>query len=120
MAALLVRHAAITGGRRRAGGRGAAAERFLGIARQSAEAHAGDRDRRLQRDRLLREAGSKNDGGLAFLAIAFERIAGDRRTEEQQVVKVRNLALRAGSPDVVDASRGSAADFGQRVVVERR
>ena len=118
LAALFRRHAAVAGGRRRAGDRRAAAERFLGLAGQRAEAHAGDGDRDLQLDRLLGEARAERDVGRALLAIAFERIARDRGAEEQEVVEVRHLALGAAAADVVDAGRGGAADFRQRVVVE--
>ena len=120
MAALLRRHAAVAGGGRGAGERRAAAERFLGLGRQRAEAHAGDGDRDLQLDRLLGEARAEHDVGAAFLAIAFERIARDRGAEEQQVVEMRQLALGAGAADVIDAGRRGAADLGQRVVVEGR
>ncbi len=47
----------------------------------------------------------------ALLAIAFERIAANRRAEKQQVVEMRNLALRAAAANVVDAGRGGAPDF---------
>ena len=65
-------------------------------------------------------ARAEHDIGAAALAIAFERIAGDRRAEEKQVVEVRQLPLRAGAADVVDAGDRRAADFRERVVVEGR
>ena len=120
MLALLRRHAAVAGRGRGADRAGAAPERFLGLRRQRAEAHAGDGDRDLQRDRLLGEARADRDVGRAFLAIAFERIAADRGAEEQQIVEMRQLALGAGAADVVDAGRRGAADLGDRVVVEGR
>ena len=120
LAALFRRHAAVTGGGRGAGQRGAASEGFLGTARQRAEAHAGDGDRDLQFDRLLGEARAEHDIGGAALAIAFERIARDRGAEEEQVVEMRDLALGAAAADVIDAGGGGAADLGQGVIVEGR
>jgi hypothetical protein len=93
MAALFLGHAAVAGGGRGAGHRGATAQRLLGRAGQRAEAHAGDGDRNLQMDRLLGEARAEPDVGRAFLAVAFQRIARDRRAEEQQVVEVRQVRL---------------------------
>ena len=116
--ALLRRHAAVARRRRRAGERGAAAERFLGVGRQRAEAHAGDGDGDLQLDRLLGVARAEHDVGGALLAIALERIARHGGAEEQQVVEVRDLALGAAAADVVDAGRRGAADLGERVVIE--
>ena len=58
--------------------------------------------------------------GAAALAIAFERIAADRGAEEQQVVEMRQLALRAEAADVVDAGRGGAMDLGDGVRIECR
>ena len=92
VAALLGRHAAVAGRRRGAHLAGAAAERLLGGRRQRAEAHAGDRDRDLQLERLLREARPEHDVRVAALAVALERIARHARAEEQQVVEVRQLA----------------------------
>ena len=92
--------------------RGAAAQRFLGVAGQRAEAHAGDGDGDLEMDRLLGEAGAEHHVGAAFLAIAFERIARDRGAEEQQVVEVRHPALGAGAADVIDAGLRGAMDLG--------
>ena len=100
--------------------RRAAAQRFLGLRRERAEAHAGDGDRDLELDRLLGEARAEHDIGAAFLAIAFERIARDRGAEEQEIVEMRQLALGAGAADVIDAGGRGAADFRQRVVVEGR
>ena len=83
MAAFFIRHAAVTRRGRRACKRCTPAKRFLGVARERAEAHAGNRDRGLQRDRLLGMSAAENDSRIALLAIAFERIARDRRAEEQ-------------------------------------
>ena len=40
--------------------------------------------------------------------------------EKKQIVEMRQLALRPEAADVVDAGRGSAVDFGDGVLVERR
>ena len=120
MPALLLRHAAVAGGGRGAGERRAAAERLLRLRRERAKAHAGDGDRDFELDRLLRVARAEHDVGAAALAVAFERIARDRRAEEQEVVEMRQLPLRAGAADVVDAGGRGAPDFRQRVVVEGR
>ena len=118
MAALLLCHAAVTSGRRRARHRGAAAEGLLGRTRQGAEAHAGDRDGDLEVDRLLREARAEHDVGRAPLAIALEGVARHRRSEEEQVVEVRQLALGAEAADVVDALARRTTDLMDRVAVE--
>src|SRR5271169_1713288 len=70
--------------------------------------------------RLLREAPAKHDICSASLPIALERIARDRSAEEQQIVEMRQLALRAGAADVVDAGRGCPSNFGNRIRIERR
>jgi hypothetical protein len=69
---------------------------------------------------FLAKRGAEHDGCVAFLAIAFERVARDRGAEEQQVVEMRQLALGAGAADIVDAGRRGAADFRDRIVVEGR
>ena len=69
---------------------------------------------------FLRVARAERDVGAAFLAIAFERIAADRSAEKQEIVEMRQLALGAEAADVIDAGRGRAMDFGDRVFVERR
>ena len=118
LAALFRRHAAVAGGGRGAGHRRAAAQRFLGLRRERAEAHAGDGDRNLEFDRRLGEARAQHHVGAALLAVAFERIARDRGAEEQQVIEMRQLALGAGAADIIDAGRRRPADFGQRIIVE--
>ena len=118
MAALLRRHAAVAGRRRGAGLGGATAERLLRRRRQRAEAHAGDRDRDLQLERLLRVARAERDVRVATLAVALERIAGDARAEEEQVVEVRHVTLRAEAADVVDALARGPLDLGDHVAVE--
>src|SRR5665213_2647144 len=118
---LLGRHTAVAGGRRRADLGGGTPERFLRLRRERAEAHAGDRDRDLQLDRLLREPRADHDVGAAALAVALERVAGDARAEQEQVVAVRQAPLRAEAADVVDALARGALDLGDHVpVVEVR
>ena len=94
-------HAAVAGGGRGAGFRSPATQGFLGRAGQRTEAHPSDRHRNVQVDRLLGEPGAKPDIGRAFLAVAFQRIARDRRAEKQQVVEMRHLALRAAADRAV-------------------
>src|SRR5438045_9023446 len=95
MLTLLRGHAAVASGRRGAHGARAAAERFLGLSRERAEAHAGDRHRDLQRDRLFGKARADGYVGRAFLPVSFERIAAHRGTDKQQVVEMAKLALGA-------------------------
>src|SRR6266446_2109659 len=120
MRALLGGHAAVAGRRRRAHRTGAAPERFLRLRRQRPEAHPGNGDRNLQRDRLLGEAGADGHVSRAPLTIAFEWIATDGGPEEKQIVEMRELALCAEPPNVVDAGCRRATDFRDRVVVKGR
>ena len=120
VAALLRRHAAVARGGGGARQRRAAPERLLGVGRERAEAHAGDGDRRLQVDRLAGEARAQHHLGAAALAVALQRVAADRGAEEQQVVEMRQRALRPGAADVVDAGRRRAADLGHHVRGEGR
>src|SRR6476469_1171409 len=69
-------------------------------------------------DWLFGEARSKHHVGRAFFAIAFERITADRGAQEQQIIKMGDLALRAKAANVVDAGRGGAMDFCDRMFVE--
>ena len=117
VAALLRRHAAVAGRRRGADLARAAPERLLGGRRERAEAHAGDRDRDLQLERLLGVARAQRDGRVAALAVALERIARHARAEEQEVVEVGEAALRAEAADVVDALARGALDLGDDVAV---
>ena len=110
-----LRHAAVAGGGRRAHCGGGAAERFLHVGRQRAEAHAGDGDRDVELDRLCGEARAEHGLRRALLAIALERIARQRCAEEQQVVEVRQLALGAEAADLVQARGRGALDVVDRV-----
>ena len=78
----------------------------------------GDRDRDLQVQRPGGVAVAEHDVGVAALAVALERIARDARAEEEQVVEVRQPALGAPAPDVVDALARGALDLGDHVAVE--
>ncbi|EPX83771.1 hypothetical protein ruthe_02567 [Rubellimicrobium thermophilum DSM 16684] len=111
VASLLLGHAAIARGGRCARRCRPAAQRLLGRAGESPEAHARNGDRDLQMNRLLRMAGAEPDIGGAFLAVAFQRIAADRGTEKQQVVEMRQVPLGAAAADVIDAGGGRPADF---------
>ena len=71
-------------------------------------------------DRLAREAAADHHVGVAALPVALERVAGDARAEEQQVVEVRHPALGAEAADVVDPLARGALDLGDHVAVERR
>ena len=119
--ALLRRHPAVAGRRRRADLARAPAERLLGRRRERAEAHARDRDRDPQLERLSREAGAERDVRVAPLPVALERIAGDAGAEEEQVVEVGHVSLGAEAADVVDALARGALDLGDHgLVVEGR
>ena len=120
VAALLGRHAAVAGRRRGAHLGRAASERLLRGRGEGAEAHARDRDRDLQLQRLLREPGAERDVGVAALAVALERVAGDAGAEEEEVVEVRHLALGAEAADVVDPLPRRPLDLGDHVAVEER
>jgi hypothetical protein len=111
MPALFLGHAAVAGGGRGAGLGGATAQGLFRRAGQRAKAHARDGDGDVQVDRLLGETGAQPDVGGAFLAVAFQRVARDRRAQEQQVIEVRQVPLGAAAADVVDAGGRRAADF---------
>jgi hypothetical protein len=119
--AFLGRHAAVAGGRRRAHLRRAAAECLLRRRRESTEAHAGDRHRDPQLQRLLGEARPERDVRVAALPVTLEGIAGDARAEQQEIVEVGDTSLRAKAADVVDALLSRALDLrDHRAVVEVR
>ena len=110
--ALLRRHAPVTGGGRRPDLGRAASEGLLRRRGERSERHSGDGHRDLQLERRLREPRAERDVRAATLAIALERIPRDTRTEEQKVVEVRNSALGAEAPDVVDALACRTLDLG--------
>jgi hypothetical protein len=116
--ALLRRHAAVARGRRGADLARSPAERFLRGRGKRAEAHAGDRHRDGQLERLPREARPQRDACVAPLPVALERVAGDARAEQEQVVEVGQRALRAEAADFVDALARCALDLGDDGAVE--
>jgi len=120
MLSLLCGHPAVAGGGARPHRGGAAPERLLRRRRERTEAHARDRDRNLQVQGLLGKTGAEDDIGLAALPVPLERVARDARTEQQQVVEVRDPALGAAAADVVDALAGGALDLSDRRPVEGR
>ena len=77
-------HPALARARRRAGHRGALGERHLGLERERAEAHAGDVDRDVELDRLLREARAEHRLRLALLAVALDHEARQRARQEHR------------------------------------
>src|SRR5258708_34657528 len=72
-------------------------ERFLGLRRQSAKAHARDRNRRFEMNGLLGKPCSENHIGRTFLAVSFQRITRDGGAEKQQVVKMRKGTFRTST-----------------------
>jgi hypothetical protein len=72
----------------------------------------------VQRDARVPVA--EDDVGVAALAVALQGVARQARTEEQQVVEVRDGALGAPAADVVDAGLGGALDGGDGGAVEGR
>ena len=110
--ALLGRHAAVAGRRARADRARAAAERLLGGRRQRAEAHAGDRDRDVELERLRRRGGrrarrrcrSARGSPRAGSATCSRR--GRARSS-----KCGTRALGAEAADVVDALARGALDL---------
>src|SRR5690349_20716477 len=118
MRALLLRHPAVPRRRRGAHLARAPAERLLRRRGKRAEAHPRDGYRDLERERLLCEAGPEDDVGVAALAVALERVAGDACAEQEQVVEVRHAPLRAEAANVVDALPRCALDLRDRVAVE--
>ena len=117
---LFLRHAAVARRRRRSGSGRAAAQRFLCRTGQSAETHPGNRDRNLQMNRPLREAGADGDVGRTFFAISLERISAHRRAEKQQVVEMRQPALGSAAADIVNTRCRRAPDFRNRIIVKCR
>ena len=103
-------HAALARARRRAGHRGALGERHLGLQRQRAEAHAGDVDRDVELDRLLREAPAEDRLRLALLPVALDHEARERAGEEDELVPVRDLLEHREAAHPVAAELGLHVD----------
>src|SRR5207245_817882 len=78
-----------------------------------------DRDRNVQLDRLARIASADHDVRIAPFAIALERVAGDARTEEQEIVEMRHVPFGAEALDRVHALARRTLDLGDRIAVER-
>src|SRR4029077_19776500 len=99
--ALLGNHAAVAGGGGRPHRAGRPAQRHLGGGRQGAEAHARDRDRDGELQRLAGVPGAEDGAGVALLPVALERVPGQRGGQEQQVVEGGQVPLGAPAPDLV-------------------
>ena len=115
---LLGGHAAVTRGGRGADLARAATERLLRRRGEGAEAHPRDRHRDLELERLLGKARAEGDVGRAALPVALERVARHAGTEEEQVVEVRHVPLRAEPADVVDPLACRALDLRDDGAVE--
>ena len=121
MLPLLGGHAAVSGSGRCAHLARAAAQRLFRGRREGAEAHSGDRDRDLELEGLLGKPRPDRHVRIAALPIALERVAGDARAQEEEVVEVGQAPFRAEAADVVDPLAGGALDLGNdRAVVEVR
>ena len=103
-------HPALAGAGRRARHRGALGQRHLRLDRQRAEAHAGDVDRDVELDRLLREARAEHRLGHALLAVALDHEAGERARQEDQLVPVRDLLEHREAAHPVAAELGLHVD----------
>src|SRR5208282_1653485 len=113
--AFLLAHPTVAGRRAGADSTRTAAERTLGIGAERAEAHAGDRDRDLQLDRLLGKTSAEGHVCRAVLAVAFERVTRDRGAEQHQVVEARQRAQGAEPADSVEALIGGTLDLGDDI-----
>ena len=103
-------HPALARARRRAGHRRALRERHLRLERERAEAHAGDVDRDVELDRLLREARAEHRLRLALLAVALDHEAGQRARHEHQLVPVRDRLEHREAAHPVAAELGLDVD----------
>src|SRR5262245_22438828 len=56
---------------------------------------------------------------MALLPVALERIARERRTEEQEIVEVRHLALRPKAANLVEPGCRGPLDVVDRPAIER-
>ena len=103
-------HPALARARRRAGHRRALRERHLRLERERAEAHAGDVDRDVELDRLLREARAEHRLRLALLAVALDHEPGQRARHEHQLVPVRDRLEHREAAHPVAAELGLDVD----------
>ena len=94
--ALLRRHSAIAGRRRRSGKRSSTAQRLLGFRRQRAEAHAGNGDRYLELDRLSGKSRAQHDVGARTFRDSLR--ADNARWRRRGTVGRRNAAVCAWRP----------------------
>ena len=109
--ALLRGHAAVAGGGGGAHRGCRPAQRLLGVRGQRAEAHPGDRDRDRQLQRAARAPGAEHGGGVAALPVALQRVPGQRRGQEHQVIERRQLPLGAPAAYLVPADLGHLVDL---------
>ena len=103
-------HAALAGARRGAGHRRTLRERHLRLERQRAEAHAGDVDRDVELDRLLREARTEDGLRLALLPVPLDHEPGQRARHEHEVVPVRHLLEHGEAAHAVATELGLDVD----------
>jgi hypothetical protein len=118
--ALLRRHPAVAGGRRGADRCRGSPQRLFGMGGQGAEAHAGDRDRDIEHERLLGVPAPEHGGRVATLPVALERVARRRSCQERQVVEVGHAALRAPASNLVAPVLGHELDLVDHLRWERR
>ena len=117
-AALLLRHAAVTGGRAGAHLGRSTAQRFLHVRRQRTKAHAGDGDGDVEFDRLLGESGAEDGLGHTLLAVTLERVTRHRSGKEQQIIEMRHVALGTQPADLVETMSRSILDVVDDAPVE--
>ena len=118
--AFLFRHAPVARGGRCPHFTCRAPERFLDVSGKRTEAHAGDRDRNGELDRLARKSRPQHGPGHAFFAIAFQRVARQRCAEENQVVEMRHMAFRAKAADLIEPGRRGVMHVVDDLAVETR
>jgi hypothetical protein len=116
--ALLRCHAPVPRRRGRADLGRAPPQRLLRGRRQRAEAHPRDRDRDAELQGPLRETRAEDDVGRAAFAITLERVAGDARAEEEEVVEMRKATLGAEAADVVDTLARGPLDLSDDRAIE--
>src|SRR5258708_2751887 len=109
--ALLVGHAPVAGGRGGPHGGGRPAESLLGVGRERSEAHPGDGDGDRQLDWLAGEPGPDHGSGVTSLPVSLERVPGERRADESQVVEGRQLTFGAPASDLISGYVGHLVDL---------